>query len=83
MAEATPAAIAAQLDVEERLMLFCVASGTDWTRAGIRGAVARNMIVKNLLAHERKTNELVLTARGRAVLAVLLSHAGIKFAPLD
>jgi len=31
---------------------------------------------------ERKTNELVLTARGRAVLAVLLSHAGIKFAPL-
>src|SRR5262249_29209957 len=31
---------------------------------------------------ERRTIELVLTARGRAVLAMLLSHAGIKFAPL-
>jgi hypothetical protein len=56
-----------RLDVEERLMLFCVASGTDWLRAGIRGAVARTI--------------LVLTARGRAVLAVLLSHGGMTCEP--
>jgi len=39
------------------------------------------MIVRGLLGHERKTNEFVLAARGRAVFAVLLSHAEIKFAP--
>jgi hypothetical protein len=38
MAVATPEAIANQLAVEERVILFCVASGTDWTRAG-NGAV--------------------------------------------
>jgi hypothetical protein len=40
------------------------------------------MIVKDLLAHERKPSRLVLTARGRAVLGALLSRAGIKL-PLD
>jgi hypothetical protein len=49
-------------------MLFCVASGTDWLRAEIRGAVARTT--------------LVLTARGRAVLACCCRMAESKFAPL-
>jgi hypothetical protein len=80
MAVATPEAIANQLAVEERVILFCVASGTDWTRAGNGAATARNMIVKDLLAHERKPSRLVLTARGRAVLGALLSRAGIKLA---
>ena len=31
----TPESVAARLDVDERLLLFCIASGTDWTRAGI------------------------------------------------
>src|SRR6266568_3420774 len=35
-------------DVDERLLPLlyrkCIASGTDWTRAGITGATARNMI---------------------------------------
>src|SRR6266581_4085096 len=37
-------------DVDERLLLFCIASGTDWTRAGITGATARNMIEDALRA---------------------------------
>jgi hypothetical protein len=31
--------IIAQLSVPERLLLFCVASGAEWKRAGIAGAV--------------------------------------------
>jgi len=77
-----PESVAAQLTIEERLLLFCIAGGTDWTRAGISGATARNMIVKDLLGHDREKGKLVLTLRGREVLAALLSRAGIKLAAL-
>jgi len=40
MAEAAPAAIAGQLLVEERLMLFCVASGTI---GAAQGSAARSL----------------------------------------
>jgi len=40
------------------------------------------MIIKGFLAHDREKGSFVLTARGRAVLATLLSHAGIKLAPV-
>ena len=78
----TPEEIAEQLSVEERIFLFCVASGTDWTRVGLTGATSRTLVIKDLLGHERKSARLVLTLRGRAVLSVLLSRAGIKLAAL-
>jgi hypothetical protein len=81
--EATAQSVAAQLAVEERLLLFCVASETDWTRAGITGATASNMILKDLLGHDRKNGRLVLTLRGREVLAALLDRAGVKLAALN
>jgi hypothetical protein len=33
----TPAQTAELLSVRERVLLFCVASGTDWQKAGITG----------------------------------------------
>jgi hypothetical protein len=41
--------IAAELSVSERVLLFCVASGTEWTRAGLTGATATAMKVKGLI----------------------------------
>ena len=41
--------IAAELSVSERVLLFCVASGTEWMRAGLTGATATAMIVKGLI----------------------------------
>jgi hypothetical protein len=80
MIEPDPEGIAARLNVEERVLLFCIASGTNWSRAGISSATARTMIVKDLVGHDRKGMRLMLTRRGRAVLQVLLARAGIRLA---
>ncbi len=80
MIEPDPESIAARLNVEERVLLFCIASGTNWSRAGISGATARTMIVKDLVGPDPKAMRLVLTRRGRAVLQVLLARAGIRLA---
>jgi hypothetical protein len=38
--------IAIGLSVSERVLLFCVASGTEWARAGVTGATATAMVIK-------------------------------------
>lgn len=45
--------------------------------------MARKMVIKGLIAHERETIRFVLTARGRAVLGALLAGAGIELAPMN
>jgi hypothetical protein len=79
---ATPSAesIAGQLTVPERVLLFCVASGTDWVKAGVTHATARTMLVKNLVTREHSST-LVLTEQGREVLSVLLVDSGMKVVP--
>jgi hypothetical protein len=37
--------IAADLTVQERVLLFCLASGTEWAQAGVTGATATAMLV--------------------------------------
>jgi hypothetical protein len=62
--------IAAQLSVPERALLFCVASGTKWARAGVAGATATAMVVKGLMERD-SADDLTLTKDGRAVLDAL------------
>ena len=62
---------AAALSVPERVLLFCVASGTDWERAGITDTMVTATVIKGLIARE-PTGGLYLTKEGRAVLAALL-----------
>jgi hypothetical protein len=69
----SPAAQALALNVSERVLLFCVASGTDWQHAGITGAMVTSMIVKGLIQRD-PTARLWLTKDGRAVLAALLGE---------
>jgi hypothetical protein len=67
--------IAAELGVPERVALFCVASGTEWARAGVTGATATAMVVRGLIERD-SADELTLTKDGRAVLEALLSRKG-------
>jgi hypothetical protein len=67
----TPDTIAAELSVPERVMLFCLASGTDWLKASVSPVTVRHMLVRNLIERD-KAGQLVLTDDGRAVLAALL-----------
>jgi hypothetical protein len=67
--------IAADLSVPERVLLFCIASGTEWERAGVPGATATAMVVKGLIERD-SGDQLTLTKDGRAVLDALLSRKG-------
>jgi hypothetical protein len=63
--------IAADLSTPERILLFCVASGTQWAQAGVTGATVMAMVVRGLVDRDA-AERLELTPDGRAVLDALL-----------
>jgi hypothetical protein len=69
-AKLTPQSIAAELTVPERLLLFCLASDTDWQAASITQATAQHMM--GLIERDRAATRYALTDQGRAVLGALL-----------
>ena len=62
---------ASDLTARERILLFCVASGTDRRPAGAMGEVVTSVIVKGLIVRDT-LERLSLTASGRAVLKAML-----------
>jgi hypothetical protein len=63
--------ISADLSTPERILLFCLASGTEWAQAGVTGATVTAMVVRGLVDRDT-AGRLGLTPDGRAVLAALL-----------
>ncbi|HMA74925.1 MAG TPA: hypothetical protein VKP67_26045 [Xanthobacteraceae bacterium] len=57
--------------MRERILLFCVASNTDWQRAGATGETVTAMVVKGLIMRDA-VGHLTITERGRAVLRAML-----------
>jgi hypothetical protein len=68
----TTESIAASLTIPERILLFCLASDTDWQAAGITRVTAQHMMVRGLIEREA-ASQFTLTDQGRAVLAALLA----------
>jgi hypothetical protein len=66
-----PETIAASLNVSERLLLFCIATDSDWAGAGITNATVRIMQVINLIEREPGATRFTLTEQGHVVLAAL------------
>jgi hypothetical protein len=66
-----PAEAAAALRVSERMLLFCVASNTDWQHTTIPGEIVTTMVVKGLIERDAG-GHLSLTGRGRAILRAML-----------
>ena len=66
-----PAAAAEALPVRERVLLFCIASRTEWQKAGVNGAVVTSALVKGLVDRDA-AGALALTDRGHAVLRAML-----------
>jgi hypothetical protein len=64
--------IAAALTVPERLLLFCLASNSDWQAASITHATAQQMMVHGLIERDQAASRYALTEHGRAVLAAQL-----------
>jgi hypothetical protein len=67
----SPDAIAANLTPAERVLLFCLASGTQYARIGITHATVQQMIVRNCVERDA-AGRLTVTDHGLAVLAALL-----------
>jgi hypothetical protein len=66
-----PETIAASLNVSERLLLFCIATDSDWAGTGITNATVRIMQVINLIEREPGATRFTLTEQGHVVLAAL------------
>jgi hypothetical protein len=57
---------AEQLTAAERVMLFCLASHTDWYKMGVSPTAVKKMMVKGLIERDA-AGHLALTEQGRAV----------------
>ena len=44
-----PETTASDVRVPERVMLFCLASGTDWERAGVTHATPEHLLLRGLI----------------------------------
>jgi hypothetical protein len=58
--------------VPEHILLFCLASDTDWQAANTMRATAQQMTVRGLVERDRDATSYELTKQGRAALAALL-----------
>ncbi len=68
------AAVAAEaLSVQERILLFCLASGTPWRQAGVTERTVMAMVIKGMVEREAETPPS-LTKQGRDALAALIAH---------
>jgi len=66
-----PAEVAAALSVRERVLLFCIASATDWLLARITEETGFALLEKGLIRRDT-TGRLSVTDRGRDVLRAML-----------
>jgi hypothetical protein len=64
---------AAALSAAERVLLFCIASGTDWGNVGVPAKAVTMTMLKGLVERP-STGHLSLTKQGRDVLAALLKE---------
>jgi hypothetical protein len=77
IAKQNPESIAEGLSVPERVLLFCLASGTDWQKASVTHATAQHMMIRSLI-ERRAAGSFELTDQGRAVLEALMMRAATR-----
>jgi hypothetical protein len=70
-------ALVKTLGAQERVLLFCLGSGTDWKEAGVTlktvaGLVVKSLSVIHLVRLVGPSKRLALTDVGRAALRALL-----------
>jgi hypothetical protein len=70
-----------KLSEQDRVILFCVATGIDHAAGGILAHAMRSMALRGFIEHDRESGVYTITDSGRAMLAMILDHAGIKVPP--
>jgi len=65
------------LSAHDRVILFCVATATDYGSAGITAHAMQSMAIRGFIAQNRESGAYTLTDSGRATLVTILEDAGI------
>jgi hypothetical protein len=65
-----------KLTAQDRVILFCAATGIDHARVGIPARDMQSMAVRGFIAHE--SGAYALTDAGYAALTEILHDAGFK-----
>src|SRR5262249_27830705 len=66
-----------KLRAQDRVILFCVATGIDHGSVGIIDHAMQSMAIRGLIAHNRESGAYTLTDSGRATLTAILADAEI------
>jgi hypothetical protein len=72
-----PASVASKLTAQERVILFCAATGIDHAAVGIVAQAMQTMEIRGLIERDN-TGHYELTDTGRAAFGALVERAGIK-----
>ena len=67
-----------KLNAQDRVILFCAATGIDHAAVGILAHAMQSMAVRGFIAHNRETGMYSLTDSSRATLTAILEDAGLK-----
>jgi hypothetical protein len=66
-----------ELTPQERVILFCTATGISHLAVGITTHDIQAMAIKGFIVHDRESNVYALTDSGRATLRAILEDAGL------
>ncbi len=67
-----------KLSAQDRVILFCAATGIDHAAVGILARAMQSMAIRGFIAHNRESGTYTLTDSGRGALAAILEDAGLK-----
>ena len=65
------------LTAQERVILFCTATGVSHVAVGITTHAMQSMAIKGFIVHDRESGAYALTDSGRAALLAILGDAGL------
>jgi hypothetical protein len=66
------------LSAQDRVILFCAATGIDHAAVGILAHAMQSMAIRGFITHNRESGAYALTDSGRATLMAILEDAGLK-----
>ena len=70
-----------KLSAQDRVILFCVATGIDHGAAGILAHAMQSVAIRGFIAHNRENGAYTPTDSGRATLTAILEDAEIGISP--
>jgi hypothetical protein len=66
------------LTAQERVILFCAATGINHALVGVTAHAMQSMAIRGFIAHNRESGAYALTDSGRAALTAILEDAGVN-----